>query len=68
MCSSEGRGSRVVASVTAQFCVHESVARAEGTRDVVARAKRQRGDLNPCGQSPTDFESITLTTRSHCPD
>ena len=28
---------------------------------------RQRGDLNPCGQSPMDFESITLTTRSHCP-
>ena len=27
---------------------------------------RQRGDLNPCGQSPMDFESITLTTRSHC--
>ena len=28
--------------------------------------QRQRGDLNPCGQSPMDFESITLATRSHC--
>ena len=27
---------------------------------------RQRGDLSPCGQSPMDFESITLATRSHC--
>ena len=31
-----------------------------------AISNRQRGDLNPCGQSPMDFESITLTTRSHC--
>ena len=30
------------------------------------KCMRQRGDLNPCGQSPMDFESITLTTRSHC--
>ena len=28
--------------------------------------KRQRGDLNPCGQSPMDFESISLTARTHC--
>ena len=28
--------------------------------------KRQRGDLNPCGQSPSDFESDSLTTRTHC--
>ena len=28
--------------------------------------KRQRGDSNPCGQSPMDFESISLTTRTHC--
>ena len=27
---------------------------------------RHRGDLSPCGQSPMDFESITLTTRSQC--
>ena len=27
---------------------------------------RQRGDSNPCGQSPMDFESISLTTRTHC--
>ena len=30
------------------------------------RAKRQRGDSNPCGQSPMDFESISLTARTHC--
>ena len=30
-------------------------------------AKRQRGDSNPCGQSPMDFESISLTTRARCP-
>ena len=27
---------------------------------------RQRGDANPCGRSPIDFESITLATRSPC--
>ena len=30
------------------------------------KRKRQRGDLNPCGQSPMDFKSISLTTRTHC--
>ena len=29
-------------------------------------ACRQRGDSNPCGQSPMDFQSITLAARSHC--
>ena len=28
--------------------------------------KRQRGDSNPCGQSPMDFESISLAARTHC--
>ena len=28
--------------------------------------KRHRGDLNPCGQSPMDFESISLATRTQC--
>ena len=28
---------------------------------------RHRGDLNPCGQSPMDFETISLTTRTQCP-
>ena len=32
----------------------------------LAWEKRQRGDLNPCGQSPMDFESISLTARTHC--
>ena len=35
-------------------------------RGIVMMAVRQRGDLSPCGQSPMDFESITLATRSHC--
>ena len=30
------------------------------------QTKRQRGDSNPCGQSPMDFESISLTTRTQC--
>ena len=30
------------------------------------RKKRQRGDSNPCGQSPMDFESISLTARTNC--
>ena len=30
------------------------------------RQRRQRGDSNPCGQSPMDFESISLTARTHC--
>ena len=29
-------------------------------------AKRHRGDSNPCGQSPMDFESISLATRTQC--
>jgi hypothetical protein len=29
---------------------------------------RQRGDSSPCGQSPMDFESISLATRTHCHD
>ena len=29
---------------------------------------RQRGDSNPCGQSPMDFESISLAARTHCLD
>ena len=49
------------------------LARANVHRDALGQPReyldkcRQRGDLNPCGQSPMDFESITLTTRSHCP-
>jgi hypothetical protein len=27
---------------------------------------RHRGDSNPCGQSPMDFESISLATRTQC--
>ena len=29
-------------------------------------ANPHQGDMNPCGQSPMDFESITLATRSQC--
>ena len=28
--------------------------------------KRHRGDSSPCGQSPMDFESISLATRTQC--
>ena len=31
-----------------------------------AMAKRHRGDSNPCGQSPMDFESISLAARTQC--
>ena len=27
---------------------------------------RHRGDSSPCGQSPMDFESISLAARTHC--
>ena len=33
---------------------------------VCATVFRQRGDSNPCGQSPMDFESISLAARTHC--
>ena len=33
-----------------------------------ATGKRHRGDSNPCGQSPMDFESISLTARTQCLD
>ena len=35
-------------------------------RRIDMQTKRQRGDSNPCGQSPMDFESISLTARTHC--
>jgi hypothetical protein len=28
--------------------------------------KQHRGDSNTCGQSPMDFESISLTARTQC--
>ena len=28
--------------------------------------ERHRGDSNPCGQSPMDFESISLAARTQC--
>ena len=31
------------------------------------KRKRQRGDANPCGQSPMDSQSITLAIRSRSP-
>ena len=33
---------------------------------VCAPVFRQRGASNPCGQSPMDFESISLATRANC--
>ena len=30
------------------------------------KAMRHRRDSNPCGQSPMDFESISLATRTQC--
>ena len=30
------------------------------------RQNRHRGDSNPCGQSPMDFESISSTARTQC--
>ena len=30
--------------------------------------KRHRGDSNPCGRSPMDFESISLAARTQCHD
>ena len=35
-------------------------------KKVCATVFRQRGDSNPCGQSPMDFESISLAARTHC--
>ena len=32
----------------------------------VWKGNRQLGDSNPCGQSPMDFESISLTARTQC--
>ena len=31
------------------------------------RQNRQRQESNLCGQSPMDFKSISLTTRTRCP-
>lgn len=33
---------------------------------VLKRKKRQLQDSNLRGQSPTDFESVSLTTRTNC--
>ena len=32
----------------------------------ITHTKRHRGDSNPCGQSPMDFESISLAARTQC--
>ena len=45
---------RGLSSLSEKWCFHCNI------------EKRQRGDSNPCGQSPMDFESISLTTRTHC--
>ena len=34
----------------------------------LTRGKRHLGDSNPCGQSPMDFESISLAARTKCLD
>ena len=43
-------------------------ARAREKRGEIEGARREKsrrqGDLNPCGQSPADFESASLTTRT----
>ena len=31
-----------------------------------SKEMQHRGDSNPCGQSPMDFESISLTARTQC--
>ena len=33
---------------------------------IVLNTRRQRGDLNPCGQKPIDFEPISATARTQC--
>ena len=40
--------------------------RLDRARRPPASAKRHRGDSNPCGQSPMDFESISLAARTQC--
>ena len=38
----------------------------DSVRELADLEKRQRGDSNPCGQSPMDFESIPLAARAQC--
>ena len=33
---------------------------------VATHMGRQRGDSNPCGQSPMDFDSFSLAARTQC--
>jgi hypothetical protein len=40
--------------------------RGERLRFFSWRKKRHRKDSNPCGQSPMDFESISLAARTQC--
>ena len=35
-------------------------------RSATGNGKQHQGDSNLCGQSPMDFESISLTARTHC--
>ena len=51
------------------FCfarLHKCSCRSFASCFYLCSEKRQRGDSNPCGQSPMDFKSISLTTRTQC--
>ena len=70
-CSSNGRA-RVLCMHEAQgsipcfstFCFLLGFQTKRQLRDL--NTKRQLGDLNPCGQSPADFISASLTTGTSC--
>ena len=66
---------RVRFPADAPFCYHVQCGmlrtsfldrRGNANSQHICKQKRQRGDSNPCGQSPMDFESISLTARTHC--
>ena len=49
-------------------CIHTPHTDADQTRiqTLLNCTIRHRGDSNPCGQSPMDFESISLAARTQC--
>ena len=63
ICRGHDRGG---ARASACLCANIRAAPRTVAATAAAIAKRHRGDSNPCGQSPMDFESISLAARTQC--
>ena len=62
-----GGGHHTVRGCAAQWSVRQTAdQQVPGSNPSNGAGHRHRGDSSPCGQSPVNFYSITLITRSRC--